>query len=134
MDQALFHSLVDITETSASRQGKANMILDRACWAATVFDRYDLGTTMRIVDAVAEAAHVHAGDFAEAAVAESGFGVAAHKKIKNELAAKPLVDHFRDADFVNPRIDEARKIYPIVPVFLEVCDRSLWDLVLNPPQ
>ena len=113
MDQALFHSLVDITETSASRQGKANMILDRACWAATVFDRYDLGTTMRIVDAVAEAAHVHAGDFAEAAVAESGFGVAAHKKIKNELAAKPLVDHFRDADFVNPRIDEARKIVEV---------------------
>ena len=113
MNQALFHSLVDITHSAASRQGKADLMLDRARWAATVFDRYDLGTTMRIVDAVAEAAHTHAGEFAESAVAESGFGVVAHKKIKNELTAKPLVDHFRDADFVNPRVDEANMIVEI---------------------
>ncbi len=113
MDQALFHSLVDITQTAASRQGQADMMLDRARWAATVFDRYDLGTTMRIVDAVAEAAHTHAGELAESAVAESGFGVVPHKKIKNELTAKPLVDHFRDADFVNPRVDEAHKIVEV---------------------
>ncbi|MGC9368179.1 MAG: aldehyde dehydrogenase family protein [Paracoccaceae bacterium] len=113
MDQALFHSLIDITDTKAARQGKADVMLERARWAATVFDRYDRAATLRIVEAVAEAAHAHAGEFAEKAVAESGFGVAAHKKIKNELTAKPLVEHYSDADYVNPRIDEARKIVEI---------------------
>lgn len=113
MDQALFHSLVDITQSPAARKGKAGMMLDRARWAATVFDRYDREATMRIVEAVAEAAHSHAGEYAEKAVAESGFGVVAHKKTKNEMTAKPLVEYYRDADYVNPRIDEARKIVEI---------------------
>jgi len=113
MGQALFNSLIDISASPAARRGQADLMLERARWAATVFDRYDRAATMRIVDAVAEAAHEHAGEFGEKAVAESGFGVAAHKKIKNELTAKPLVDFYRDQDFVNPRVDEARKIVEI---------------------
>ncbi|MFC2967906.1 aldehyde dehydrogenase family protein [Acidimangrovimonas pyrenivorans] len=113
MDQALFNSLIDISASPAARKGRAEMMLERARWAATVFDRYDRDATLRIAEAVAEAAHARAGEFAEKAVAESGFGVAAHKKIKNELTAKPLVAHYRDADYVNPRVDEARKIVEV---------------------
>ena len=103
-------TLVDISDTPAARNGRAELLLERAHWAAAVFQRYDRVRTMAIVDAVAAAAHANAQRFAEAAVEETGFGVAAHKKLKNELTAGPLVDHYRDADFVNPRIDEARKI------------------------
>lgn len=113
MDRALFNSLVDISATPAALNGRADIMLERARWAATVFDRYDRAATMRIAEAVAEAAHAHAGDLAEKAVAESGFGVVAHKKIKNELTAKPLLDYYRDADYVNPRIDEVRKIVEV---------------------
>lgn len=113
MDQALFNSLIDISESPAARRGQADLMLERARWAAAVFDRYDRDTTMRIVDAVAQAAHDMAGDLAEKVVAESGFGVAEHKKIKNELTAAPLVDFYRDQDYVNPRVDEARKIVEI---------------------
>ncbi|WP_299848449.1 aldehyde dehydrogenase family protein [uncultured Roseovarius sp.] len=113
MEPALFNSLIDISESPAARRGQADLMLERARWAATVFDRYDRDTTMRIVDAVAEAAHAHAAEFAEKVVAESGFGVAEHKKIKNELTAKPLVEFYRDQDYVNPRVDEARKIIEI---------------------
>lgn len=113
MDQALFNSLVDISASPAARKGRAEMMLERARWAATIFDRYDRDTTLRIAEAVAEAAHLRAAEFAENAVAESGFGVVAHKKIKNELTAKPLVEHYRDADYVNPRVDEARKIVEV---------------------
>lgn len=113
MEQALFNSLIDISDSSAARRGQADLMLERARWAATVFDRYDREATMRIVEAVAQAAHDHAAEFAEKVVAESGFGVAEHKKIKNELTAKPLVDFYRDQDYVNPRIDEGRKIVEI---------------------
>ncbi len=112
-DQALLNTLVDISESAAAQQGRADLMLDRACWAASVFDRYDRASTMSIVEAVAEAAHAHAGELAQSAVTESGFGVVAHKKIKNELTAHTLVDHYRDADYVNPRIDEERKIVEI---------------------
>ncbi len=103
-------TLVDISQSRAALQGTADLMLERARWAAEVFQGYDRNATMTIVDAVAAAAHEHAKKYADWAVEETGFGVAAHKKIKNELTARPLVDHYRDQDFVNPRIDEARKI------------------------
>ncbi len=108
--EAQIRTLVDISDTKAAHQGRADMVLDRARWAASVFEGYDRETTMAIVDAVATCAHEHSGHFAEAAVQESGFGVVAHKKIKNELTAHPLVDFYRDQDFVNARVDAARKI------------------------
>jgi acyl-CoA reductase-like NAD-dependent aldehyde dehydrogenase len=108
--EAQIRTLVDISDSDAARIGRADMMLDRARWAASIFEGYDRETTMAIVDAVATCAHEHSGHFAEAAVQESGFGVVAHKKIKNELTARPLVDFYRDQDFVNARVDEARKI------------------------
>jgi acyl-CoA reductase-like NAD-dependent aldehyde dehydrogenase len=46
-------------------------------------------------------------------VRETGFGVAGHKKLKNEQTSTHLVEHYRDWDFVNPRLDAAAKIVEI---------------------
>jgi len=110
MDRALFNSLVDISGSKAAQRGQADIMLERARWAASVFERYDRAATQAIVAAVAEAAHAMAAEMAEKAVAETGFGVTEHKKIKNELTAKPLIDFYADQDFVNLRVDEGRKI------------------------
>ncbi len=106
-------TLVDISQTPAALQGRADMILERARWATTVFQRYDRQATLAIVNAVADAAHDNAGFYAEWAVKETGFGVAADKKIKNELTAYPLVDYYREQDYVNFRIDVSKKIIEI---------------------
>ncbi|HUF45798.1 MAG TPA: aldehyde dehydrogenase family protein [Aestuariivirgaceae bacterium] len=109
MDPAI-QSLVDISTAPASLKARAEMMLERARWAAEVFQRYDRGRTYAIAEAVAKAAHAKAGEYAEWAVRETGFGVAAHKKLKNEQTSTHLVAHYRDWDFVNPRLDAAAKI------------------------
>jgi acyl-CoA reductase-like NAD-dependent aldehyde dehydrogenase len=106
-------TLIDISDSAAALEGRANMVLERARWATTVFQRYDRAATMAIVDAVAACAHDNAGHYAEWAVKETGFGVVAHKKQKNELTSRPLVDFYRDEDYVNVRIDQARGIVEI---------------------
>jgi len=103
MDQAVA-KLVDISTSKAAMQAAADMMLERARWASQVFQRYDRETTLAIADAVAKAAHDNAAKYGEWAVKETGFGVAKHKTLKNELSAIPLVDHYRDQDFVNPRV------------------------------
>ena len=112
MDPAI-KSLVDISGSEASLRAGADMMLERARWAGEVFQRYDRARTFAIAEAVAEAAHAKAGEYAEWAVRETGFGVAAHKKLKNEQTSIPLVRHYRDWDFVDPRIDAATKIVEI---------------------
>lgn len=106
-------NLVDISQSRAALTGRADMMLERARWAAEIFRRYDRHMTMAIVDAVATCAHESAKKYADWAVEETGFGVAVHKKLKNELTARPLVDFYRDQDFVNRRIDENRKVVDI---------------------
>ncbi len=113
MMQPQIRNLVDISDTPAAIQGRTDMILDRARWAATAFQRYDRAATMSIVDAAASTAHEYAQHYADWAVRETGFGVAEHKKIKNQLTAQVLVDYYRDHDYVNARIDEARKLVEI---------------------
>jgi acyl-CoA reductase-like NAD-dependent aldehyde dehydrogenase len=112
MDPAI-KSLVDISGSEASLRASADMMLERARWAGEMFQRYDRARTFAIAEAVAEAAHAKAGEYAEWAVRETGFGVVAHKKIKNEQTSIPLVRHYRDWDFVDPRIDAATKIVEI---------------------
>ena len=70
--EAQVRTLVDISDSNAARQGHADMVLDRARWAASIFEGYDRDTTMAIVDAVAKAAHEHAAHYADAVVQESG--------------------------------------------------------------
>jgi acyl-CoA reductase-like NAD-dependent aldehyde dehydrogenase len=112
MDQAI-ENLVDISASPAAMHAAADMVLERARWASQIFQRYDRETTLNIADAVAQAAHDSAGKYGDWAVRETGFGVADHKRLKNELTAKPLVDHYRDQDFVNPRFDGERNIIEV---------------------
>ncbi|MEQ8666572.1 MAG: aldehyde dehydrogenase family protein [Rhodospirillales bacterium] len=117
--------LVDISKTPTALRAKAETILDRARWAAQVFQRYDRAQTQAIADAVAAMARTKAREYAEWAVKETGFGVAEHKAIKNELTSVPLVDYYRDHNFVDPRYVErtgvveipkpAGVIYALVP-------------------
>lgn len=112
MDSAV-RNLIDIGESEAALRGKADLMLERARWAAEEFHRYDREKTLAVAEAAARVAYDKAGEYAEWAVRETGFGVAAHKKIKNELSSLPLLEHYRDEDFVNPRVDETAKIIEI---------------------
>ena len=112
MDPAI-KQLVDISDSQAAMQARADMVLERARWASQVFQRYDRARTLEIADAAARAAFAKAGEYGEWAVKETGFGVAEHKKLKNELSSTPFVDFYRDRDFVNPRIDRASGIVEI---------------------
>lgn len=89
---------------------QARMMLDRARWGATKFQKLDRAATQRIVNAVAAAAHGKAQHYAEWAVRETGMGVVAHKRMKNEACSKGLAETYSGENFVSPRIDEAKKI------------------------
>ncbi|MEZ5775577.1 MAG: aldehyde dehydrogenase family protein [Hyphomicrobiaceae bacterium] len=105
--------LADSNETEGALKARADMVLERAKWAAEVFHRYDRGRTFAIAEAVANAAFQHAERYAEWAVRETGFGVVEHKRIKNELTSRAFLDYYRDWDFVSPRTDQATKIVEI---------------------
>lgn len=106
-------ALVDISQTSVALRARAETVLERARWASQVFQRYDRASTLAIAEAVARAAHAKAGDYGAWAVKETGFGVAAHKKLKNEMSSVPFVEHYRDHNFVDPRFDEAAGVVEI---------------------
>ncbi len=110
---AAVNNLIDISASPAALQARADMVLECSRWAAAVFQRYDRARTYAIAEAVAEAAQAKAADYAAWTVRETGFGVVAHKTIKNELSSLPLVHHYRDWDFVDPRVDERNKIVEI---------------------
>lgn len=82
----------------------AHMKVSRAHWAVRQFGQANRETVLKVAEAVARAAHAKAGFYAEWAVRETTFGVVEHKKIKNEMSALPLLDHYRDLDLVSPRI------------------------------
>lgn len=88
----------------------ARMKVGRARWAVRYYASFNRAAVMKIAEAVARAGHEKAGHYAEWAVRETGFGVAEHKKIKNELSSLALLDYYRDMDLVTPRIDAERKI------------------------
>lgn len=104
MDQAIA-PLIDISGSPEALAAQADLMLERGRWACEVFQRYDRARTLAIADAVAQAARAKAAEYADWAVRETGFGVAEHKRIKNELTSVPFLDYFRDWDFVNPRTD-----------------------------
>ena len=89
---------------------QARMMLDKARWAASRLQKLDRATVLRIAEAVANAGHAKAQAFAEQAVRETGMGVVAHKKIKNEACSRGIFDLYRNEDFVVPRIHADRKI------------------------
>ena len=91
----------------------AGHVLERARWAARAYADYDAATVSAIVTAVADTAYAEAERFAAEAVAETGMGVVADKVIKNRACSRGIVDHYRDEDFISPRVDATRKIVEI---------------------
>jgi len=112
MDQQIA-AVLDTSDTDIGARARAEMVLERARWAAQVFGRYDRARTQAIVEKTAEAAFRKAGEYGDWAVRETGFGVAEHKKIKNELSSVPLVQHYREWDFVNARYNEEGRVVEI---------------------
>jgi acyl-CoA reductase-like NAD-dependent aldehyde dehydrogenase len=98
-------------EPAGVPRGRA--MLQRAQWAARAFASYDAATVKRIVDAAAEAGAARAREFAERAVAETGFGVAEHKERKNVACSIGIRDHYAGDDFVSPKLDPDRKVVEI---------------------
>jgi acyl-CoA reductase-like NAD-dependent aldehyde dehydrogenase len=85
-------------------------IMERARWAAGAFADLDRETTLRIARAVAEAGHARAQVHAEWAVRETGFGVVAHKKLKNELCSRGVFETYAGQDLVGPVAEPDRKL------------------------
>lgn len=112
MDAAV-KTLLDSSVTPIALNARADMVLECGRWAAAAFQRYDRARTQTIALAVAKAAKAEAAVFAERTVLETGFGVAAHKTIKNQQSSLPLVEHYSDWDFVNPKLDDVKKIVEI---------------------
>jgi len=92
---------------------RAGHLLERARYAARAYADYDLQAVSAIVDAVADTAHAAAERFAAAAVAETQMGVVADKVVKNRACSRGIVDYYRGADYVSPRVDTASKIVEI---------------------
>lgn len=88
-------------------------LLERARWAAGAFATLDRATTLSIARAVAEAGYGAAQHYAEWAVRETGFGVVAHKRLKNELCSREVFETYAGRDLVGPVADEGRRIVRI---------------------
>ncbi len=90
--------------------GAADQILQAAEWAAAAFAQFDHARVDAIARAAAEAAYAKAGALAEAAVRETGFGVAADKKVKNEITSRGMYEIYRTHDYCSKRVRDADKI------------------------
>ncbi len=112
MDETI-RDIVYGSSSPTTLRARAEMVLERARWASQVFQRYDRDKTQAIAEAAARAAHAKAAEYGEWAVRETGFGVARHKAQKNQLSSLPLIEHYRNHDFVNPHYDEATGLVEI---------------------
>jgi acyl-CoA reductase-like NAD-dependent aldehyde dehydrogenase len=84
--------------------------MERARWAAAAFAELDRAATLRIARAVAEAGHARAAHYADWAVRETGFGVAAHKTLKNELCSRGVFETYAGHDYVGPVAEAGRNL------------------------
>jgi acetaldehyde dehydrogenase / alcohol dehydrogenase len=92
---------------------RAAQMVEKARWAAASFSTYARPEVLSIARAVAEAAAASARKYADWAVAETGFGNADHKEIKNRLCSTGLFEHYKDENFTDFRVDPDRKIVEI---------------------
>ena len=78
--------------------------------AASTFSGFEKDKVEAIVKAVAEAAQDKAEFYAEWAVRETGFGNVADKHQKNLLNSIGLLDVLNVGDYVDPQVDDKKKI------------------------
>ena len=84
MSAALQQSRSQMSEQIRQRSAEehAKTMLERARWAAAAFAGLDRERTLKIARAAADAGYAKAAQYGDWAVKETGFGVAAHKRIK----------------------------------------------------
>ena len=104
------HTARDDLRFSAQNAGQ---MVEKARWAASAYSTFGRDAVMAIAEAAARAGHAKARHYAEWAVRETGFGVAAHKVIKNKACSTGIIDRYRGEDFTGFRIDAAKKIVEI---------------------
>ena len=102
-----------VLRVEAAGVPRARQMLERAHWAARSFATYDRDTVLRVAEAVTVAAEDNARRYAEWAVRETGFGVVAHKEVKNRLCSRGILDAYRDHDYVTPRVDHERRMVAV---------------------
>lgn len=98
-------------EPAGVPRGRA--MVERAEWAARAFGTYDIESVRRIARAAAEAGEQHAADLAAKAVAETGYGVAEHKVLKNVACSIGIWNTYGTHDYVSPVVDAARRMVEI---------------------
>jgi acetaldehyde dehydrogenase/alcohol dehydrogenase len=91
----------------------AAQMVEKARWAGQAYSAYDRAATLAVAEAVALAGHAQAERYAKWTVEETGFGVAAHKAIKNEACSKGIFERFRGDNFTDIRESPAEKLLEI---------------------
>jgi len=82
--------------------------------AQRVFFRFDQKEVDQVVEAMAEAAYCQAGRLAQLAHEETGYGVVAHKTLKNQFNSRILWEAIKDQKTVGVvRRDDSRRIIEI---------------------
>ncbi len=92
---------------------QANRVVDRARWAGSTFANFKRDDVMRIAKAAADLGIETARHYADWAVAETGFGNADHKEIKNRMCSEGIYEFYKESDFTSHRIDYERNVVEI---------------------
>ena len=92
---------------------QANRVIDRAQWAGSVFSNYAREDVLRITKAAADLGEATARKYADWAVAETGFGNADHKEIKNRMCSEGIFKYYKDQNFTSHRVDHQRQVVEI---------------------
>lgn len=106
-------SAIALNDDRAMNEYRAGQMLDLANWAAAAFATFRRDDVLRIAEAAATAGAAKAEFYAEWAQRETGFGVVAHKAIKNRLCSTGIFECYRDQDFVGFKVDPDRKIVAV---------------------
>ncbi|MDB9517532.1 aldehyde dehydrogenase family protein [Roseofilum reptotaenium CS-1145] len=91
-------------------QREVNRLLDRAERAAHIFSCYTTEQVQQIVEAMVQAGKEKAEFYAQWLVSETGYGNVEDNVKKNLDCSVGLLNRYRIADFIEPKIDEDKKI------------------------
>ncbi len=94
-------------------QYRADQMLDLARWASAEFATLRHADVLRIAEAAARAGAEKAEHYAEWAQRETGFGVVAHKVIKNRLCSTGIYEYYKGEDLVSHRVHAETKIIEV---------------------
>jgi acyl-CoA reductase-like NAD-dependent aldehyde dehydrogenase len=104
---------LEATDDAGLNKFRADQMLELARWAAGAFQSCTREQATCIAEAAARAGEAKAEDLAHKAEQETGFGIAAHKMIKNRLCSIGIFECYKDEDFVSHRIDPLTKMIEV---------------------